>query len=933
MKRTILKKFFLFAFVLFMASGYSIAQKGAMQVDYEQYSLPNGLKVILHQDKSDPIVSLAIMYHVGSAREKEGKTGFAHFFEHMLFQRSENLPRNAFFQKISALGGTFNGGTMQDGTIYYETVPRDALEKILWMESDRMGFFINTVTQSGLEREIDIVSNEKRQGVDNAPYGFTDEIISKELYPEGHPYSWTVIGQLADLRAATLEDVKEFYATYYIPQNATLVLTGDFDPKVAKELIEKYFGEIKPGKPIEKMHPKNAVLSETKKFVFEDDYAKLPALTIVYPTVESYNKDENALDMFMSLLADGNNSPMYKVIVEEKKLAPKITAYNNSHELAGMATIDITPFEGKTLVEVNEAIAEAFARFEKEGVDISEMEKLKISIETSTYNQLESTMNKAMILAMGNELGGSPDAMLKRMKEYTKLTKNDIIRVYEKYFKGKPYLALSVVPKGHKELAVKNSTEASVIKENVAEQSLKSQDGAIVDDSYAFTPSQIDRSKEPGFLPNSPSFNMPAIWTKELANGIKVQGITNNEISMVTFSLTLGGGKFFDPENKPGLAYLTAALMNKGTAYRTPVQLSKDIAMLGANIRVRTDDENITINGNCLARNLPKVMALVEEMILSPRYDQNELDKLKANIKVQMKQNSVNPQYIAFIAGNKLLYGSDSPFAVPTYGTEEAINSITMEDIKNHYNSFTTPALCNFNIVGAISQKEGEKALASLAKKWTGKEVKIPVPAMGKQAEPNTIYFIDQPDAQQSYILVLKKGPRDTEKDFMLCTIVNHRLGSGSNGELFDVLRLKKGYTYGAYSDFSGDKYTGTFKAFSSVQSSVTREAVDLFNDVIRNYGENFTQEQLDATKEAMIKEKVTSMETQSRKLSILDNISEGKPQDYLQQDEQAIRNITLDQFKAIAAKYLKSDELIYVIVGDAKTQYPRFIGAKLIKK
>lgn len=932
MKRTIFKKFFLLAFAIFLASGYSIAQKGAMQVDYEQYTLPNGLKVILHQDKSDPIVSLAIMYHVGSAREKEGKTGFAHFFEHMLFQRSENLPRNAFFQKISALGGTFNGGTMQDGTIYYETVPRDALEKILWMESDRMGFFINTVTQSGLEREIDIVSNEKRQGVDNAPYGFTDEIIAKELYPEGHPYSWTVIGQLADLRAATLDDVKEFYATYYIPQNATLVLTGDFDPQTARQLIEKYFGEIKPGTMPEQIHPRNAVLTGTEKFVFEDDYAKLPALTVVYPTVESYNKDENALNMFMTLMSSGKNSPLYKVIVEEKKLAPRVRAYNNSMELAGTAEIQVTPFEGKTLEEVNNAIAEAFALFEKEGVDVSEMEKQKISMETDLYNMMESSMNKAMLLAMGNVLGGSPDAMLKQLNGYKNLKKEDIIRVYEKYFKGKPYLALSVVPKGHKELAVKNSTEASVVKENVAEQTMKSQDGAIVDDSYEFTPSRIDRSKEPGFLPNAPSFTLPAIWTKELANGIKVQGITNNEIPMVTFSLTLGGGRFFDPKDKPGLAYLTAALMNEGTAYRTPVQLSKDIAMLGANIRVRTNNENIIISGNCLARNLPKVMALVEEMILSPRYDPNELDKLKANIKVQMKQNSVNPQYIAFMAGNKLLYGADSPLAVPTYGTEEAIDAITLEDIKNHYNSFTTPALCDFNIVGSISQKEAEKALASLAKKWTGKEVKIPAPAIGKQADANTIYFIDQPDAQQSYILVLKKGPRDTDKDFILCNIVNHRLGSGSNGELFDVLRLKKGYTYGAYSDFSGDKYTGTFQATSSVQSSVTREAVDLFNDVIRNYGANFTQEQLDATKEAMIKEKVTSMETQGSKLSILDNISEGKPQDYLLQEEQAIRDITLEQFKAIAAKYLKSDELIYVIVGDAKTQYPRFIGAKLIK-
>jgi zinc protease len=373
----ICKRLFVVAFAVLLTANFAFAQKAA-QIKYEQYVLPNGLKVILHQDKSDPIVSLAITYHVGSSREKAGKTGFAHFFEHMLFQRSEHLPRNAFFQKISALGGTFNGGTMQDGTIYFETVPRDALEKVLWMESDRMGFFINTVTQSGLEREIDIVSNEKRQGVDTQPYGYTDEIISRELYPAGHPYSWTVIGQLADLRAATLEDVKDFYSSYYIPQNATLVLTGDFETPVAKTLIEKYFGEIKPGKDLPKIEPKNAVLKETKKLVFEDSYAQLPAITVVYPTVESYHKDENAIDMFMSLFAYGKTSPLYKVIVEEKKLAGNVKGYNSSQEIAGNTEISITPFEGKTLEEVNNAIQEAFTRFEKDGIDVTEMEKLKI---------------------------------------------------------------------------------------------------------------------------------------------------------------------------------------------------------------------------------------------------------------------------------------------------------------------------------------------------------------------------------------------------------------------------------------------------------------------------------------------------------------------------------------------------------------------------
>lgn len=929
-----IQKFSMLAVAFLMICGCCFAQKSAMQVKYEQYTLPNGLKVVLHEDKSDPIISLAIMYHVGSAREKEGKTGFAHFFEHMLFQRSENLPRNAFFQKISALGGTFNGGTMQDGTIYFETVPRDALEKVLWMESDRMGFFINTVTQSGLEREIDIVSNEKRQSVDTKPYGFTEEIISRELYPEGHPYSWTVIGQLADLRAATLADVKEFYHTYYIPQNATLVLTGDFNTPQAKALIEKYFAEIQPGKPLTKVEPKNAVLAQTKKLVFEDDYANLPALSLVYPTVESYHPDENALNMLMSLLASGKNSPMYKVLVEEKKLAPRVSAYNGSSELAGTTEISVTPFEGKTLEEVNNGIDEAFARFEKEGVNEAEMEKLKISKEIGFYNQMASSMNKAMLLAMGNELGGSPDTAIKEIEKYKNLKKEDILRVYHKYIKGKPFLGLSVVPKGKTNLALADSKTTFAVKENVADQTMKAQDGAIVDDAYPRTFSKIDRSKEPAFLTNAPSFNQPQIWNKQLTNGIKIQGISNSEIPMVTFSLTLGGGRLCDAKGKEGTAYFTAALLKEGTAFRTPAQLATDIAMLGGNISVSSGLGNITITGNVLARNFPKLMTIVEEMILSPRYDENELKKIKESVKVQIQQSKVNPQNIGGMAANKLLFGADSPMAIAGYGTAESVDAITIDDIKNHYNSYTTPKLANFNVVGATSLKETEKVLASLNKKWNGNDVTIPAPYIGKQAPANQIYFIDQPGAQQSLILVTKKGPLYTDKDYFLCSILNFALGSGSNGKLFEVLRLQKGYTYGAYSGFSGNQHIGMFQASSNVQGSVTREAVDLFNDIIRNYATEFTQEKLDATKEALIKERCARLETQQAKLGMLQTISDyNMPQNYMLEEEQMIKDLTLEQFKALAAKHLKSDELIYVIVGDAKTQLPRFIGAELIAK
>ena len=365
-----MKKLSLFPFLTLTVFGMSSCASGTddrASLEYEKYRLPNGLEVVLHQDTSDPVVSVAIQYHVGSNREKPGKTGFAHFFEHMLFQRSENLPRNAFFQKIDALGGTFNGGTSNDGTVYFETVPRDALEKVLWMESDRMGYFINTVTEGGLKREIDVVSNEKRQG-ENVPYGLAWDLTFKNLFPQGHPYSWTVIGEIPDLRSATVDDVKEFYDKYYTTSNATLVVAGDFDKAEAKKLIEKYFGEIPDrGKP-EAPQVQNVTLDSTKKISYEDVFCNAPMLLLAYPGVETYNEDGYALDFLTNLLAGDKKSPLYKVLVEERKLAPEVEMFSYQLEVAGLIVFDAKTFPGVKLDDVQAAFDEALARFEKEGI-------------------------------------------------------------------------------------------------------------------------------------------------------------------------------------------------------------------------------------------------------------------------------------------------------------------------------------------------------------------------------------------------------------------------------------------------------------------------------------------------------------------------------------------------------------------------------------
>ncbi|OFY39205.1 MAG: peptidase M16 [Bacteroidetes bacterium GWF2_40_14] len=893
-----------------------------VELNYEQYTLENGLKVILHEDHSDPLVAIAIQYHVGSGREKPGKTGFAHFFEHMLFQRSENLPRNAFFQNIAKMGGSFNGSTNSDGTNYYEAVPRDALEKVLWMESDRMGFFINTVTQDGLEREIDIVSNEKRQNYDSQPYGHSATITAYEMFPAGHPYSWTTIGEIADLKGATLDDVKEFYGTYYVPNNATLVLTGDFDLKQTKELVQKYFGEIKKGADVPKPVIQPLVMDSTKKIVWEDAYARLPQLSVAFPTVEAYNKDAYALQYFASLFANGKNSPLYKIVVEEKKLAPSVSAYNQAREVAGVVQIGIRAFDGINLNDVNTAIEEAFARFEKDGVNPQELQKLKVMQEVSLYNRLSGVQGKALMMARDNEFAGKPDASFDDLKKYQAVTKEDIMAVYEKYFKGKPYFALSVVPRGKQELALTGSVPGKIVEENVADQKMKSAGGKIVDDEYVRTPSAFDRSVEPAYMPNTPAITVPPVWTGKLANGMGLFGITQNELPIIQVSIELKGGMLLDPANKIGLSFINAELMNEGTALKTPEELENAMGLLGARITVSSDVEGMGISISCLAKNFKEVMALTEEMVLQPRFDEAALARIKNEIKSYIRQSSVDPAEIATSVTNKLLFGADSRLAQIPYGNMESLDSITIDDVKTFYNSFLSPTIANFNIAGAIDQATCEKAIASLVEKWAAKEVTVPQPAAGVPAKRAQIYFVDYPNAPQSMIMISKVGMPFSSPDYYPSVIANYRLGAGSQGMLFDVLRLQKGFTYGAYSRFAGQEFLNTFTASSSVQGSTTKEAVETFKSLISNYGTEYNEELLNTTKNSMLRAKASSFETIGALVEMLSNISSyNLPFDYVKQQEETINSMTVEQAKAVIAKNIDANEMVYVVVGDAKTQ------------
>jgi zinc protease len=896
---------------------------GKLSVEFEKYELENGLDVILHQDKSDPIVSLAIQYGVGSNREKTGRTGFAHLFEHMLFQESENIPQDQFFKRIQDAGGTLNGGTWKDGTIYYEIVPNNALETILWMESDRMGFLINTVTESAFYNQQEVVQNEKRQRVDNNPYGHTGWVIDKNLYPEGHPYNWQVIGELEDLQNATVADVKEFYDKFYGPNNATLVLAGDFEKADAKTLIEKYFGEIKRRQEVTPMKPQRTVLTETKRLYHEDNFATAPQLNMVWPTVEQYTDDAYALDFLGEILSQGKKAPLYKVLVKERDLTSRTTAYSNAQELAGEFYITITANNGKSLKDVESGIYDAFDMFEKEGATDRDVERIKAGLETQFYNGISSVLGKSFQLSQYNVFAGDPAFIEKDIENIKSVTKEDVMRVYNTYIKGKPFIMTSFVPKGQLEMIADNSTIAPVVEEEIKENVEKKVEDA--NSEVAKTPSNFDRSVEPA-QGDAPKLNIPTSWKTSLANGMKVSGIEQNEIPTVNFSLVIEGGHLLDDPSKNGVANLMTDIMMEGTETKTPQELEEEIELLGASINMFTSNESITIRGNTLVRNFDKTMKLVEEILLQPRWDEEEFALIKTRTINQIKRSEANPNAVASRVYNKILYGEDHIFSLPTSGTETSVAAITMDDLKDYYNNYFSPSVSSFQIVGKIDQSSAMQSLNGLELNWAAKDVTIPEFPIVNNRDKTSLYFVDIPDAKQSVINIGYISMPRTDADFYPVEVMNYKLGGSFSGNVNLILREEKGYTYGARTGFSGSKVPGKFTASSSVRTNTTGESVQIFKDQITAYKDGISEEDLTFTKNALIKSNARRFETQFNLLGMLQEMSEyNLPANYIEKEEQVISDMTLEIHKALANKYLDESKMAYLVVGDAASQFAQF--------
>ena len=897
-------------------------KENSFNVDFESYELENGLKVILHIDRSDPVVAVALTAHVGSAREIEGRTGFAHLFEHLLFLESENLGKGGLDKMSARIGGSgANGSTSRDRTNYFQTVPKDALEKMIWAEADKLGYFINTVSEPVLAKEKQVVKNEKRQSVDNRPYGHTQAVISEELYPKGHPYSWTVIGSLEDLQNATLQDVKDFYNRWYVPNNVTLTIAGDLDVEQTKAWVKKYFEEIPRGQDIPVMEKQPVTLDNSKKLFYEDNFARLPQLTMVWPGVYQYHPDSYPLSVLSEYLSQGKKAPLNKVLVDEDKLTGRVRMGQYNSEVAGQLSITVTGYDQVALDSVAAGINKAFEQFEENGISQADLDRIKAGQETAFYNSLSSVLGKGFQLAQYQIFANDPAYVNEDVQRILSVTPEDVMRVYNTYIKDKNFVATSFVPKGQTNLILAGSTEAIINEEKIIDGAEETFDASIAAE-YDRSPSSFDRTVEPPYG-ESPSLKVPEVWQDQLNSGIKVFGIQNDEVPLVQFEMEIQGGQMFETPETLGSSNLMANLMTRGTKTKSPEELEAAIESLGASIFMYATQTGVVISGNTLSRNYPATMDLVSEILLEPRWDEEEFELLKISTVNSLKAQLASPNSIASNEFAKLIYAEDEILANNRQGTTESVSNMTIEDLQNYYNTNLSAKLSSYYVVGDISKEDVLKGLVTIDANWQTPDLTLPEVTMAPMPESATVYFYDVPNAKQSVLSFGYPALKATDEDYYLAGVMNYRLGGGGfASQLTQQLREGKGYTYGIRSRFSGDEFAGRFSISSGVRTNVTYEATALVKELLENYGENFNSNDLEVTKSFNIKSNARAFETLGAKLNMLSNMSHyDLPADYALQREQQVKNLTVDQVKELAKTYLKPNKMIYLVVGDAATQ------------
>jgi zinc protease len=898
-----------------------VVKKGdEIVIPYEKYVLSNGLTVVLHEDHSDPLVHVDVTYHVGSAREEIGKSGFAHFFEHMMFQGSDHVADEQHFKIVTEAGGTLNGSTNRDRTNYFQTVPSNQLEKMLWLEADRMGFLLDSVTQKKFEIQRSTVKNERGQNYDNRPYGLAQEYTAKNLYPYGHPYSWLTIGYVEDLDRVNVNDLKNFFLRWYGPNNATLTIGGDIKKEEVLKMAQKYFGSIPRGPEVKNMLPVRPPVNRSRFAHYVDNYAKFPVILKTYATVPNYHKDMAALSCLAQVLGQGNNSVLYQQLVKNQ-LALSASANSQLYELSGEFTFILIPMPGKSPATMYSLFKKALDSFEVRGVTDEDIAKFKGGMQSQLINGLQSVSGKVSQLAAFQTFTGNPNKIKDLFKMYESVTREDVMRVYFQYIKNAHGVTLTVLPKGQEKMKVAEDNY------KIDSSKYKAPNYGYAGLKYNKARDNFDRSKIPGNGPN-PVVKVPAYWTNTMSNGIKIIGSDNNELPTVTLTLKLPGGHLLQSGNlkQVGLASMLSNLMNEDTKQRSAEDMTKELQKLGSSISVYSSIDGLNFSVQSLKKNITPTLALLEERLLQPLFKEDAFKRIQKQEVEVFKQIKAQPSAVADLIFEKINYGTDHILGISEDGTEESIKQLKLADIQSYYDSTLTANGAMVFVVGDIKEAELLPQLGFL-NKLPNKKIELPIPGAGVPVEKTKIYFVHIPKAAQTEFRIGYPTNLlyDVNGEFYKAGLMNYNLGGAFNSRININLREDKGWTYGSRTGFDASKYGGTFEFSAGIKAEATDSALAEIIKEIKGFTEGgIKDEEMKFMKSAIGQRDALKYETPAQKAGFIGRILEyNLPGDYVDQQNKILKGLSNDDVNALSKKWLPLDKMNILLVGDKDKVMP----------
>jgi len=869
-----------------MARGAS-AQSADIEIPYQKFVLDNGLTVIVHEDHKAPIVAINTWYHVGSKNEKLGKTGFAHLFEHLMFGGSEHAP-GRYIDAMEKIGATdLNGTTNNDRTNYFENVPTSAVDYTLWMESDRMGFLLGSLDQKTLDLQRGVVQNEKRQG-ENQPYAVSRQLITQNTYPAGHPYSWTVIGDMADLSAASMDDVKEWFKTYYGPSNVVIVLAGDIDVKTAREKVERYFGNIPAGPPVAHQEVWVAKMTGSHRQIVQD---RVPQARLykVWNVPEYGSADADYLDLVSDVLSVGKSSRFYKRLVYDDQIATNANAFVGLNEIAGQFLVQATAKPGGSLLQVEKELDEELARFLKAGPTAEELARAKAQHEANFVRGIERIGGfggKSDRLAQSQTFRGSPEAYKTTLKRVQDATAEDLRAAANRWLSDGVYI-LEVQPFP----------------------------------SYKTAATGADRSKAPD-TGTPPQLKLPKLQRAALSNGLKVILAERHEVPLVSFWLDLDAGYAADQFASPGTASMAMSLLNGGTKTRTALQISDEQALLGAQLNAYSNLDLSTVRLSALKSKLDPSLDLFADIILNPAFPDSDFKRQQKLQIAAIQREQTTPIQMGLRIFPGLLYGPGHAYGNPLTGsgTAASVEKMTREDLVKFHQTWFKPNHATLVVTGDTTLGELTPKLEKLFASWKAGQTQEKNLKNVQMPPRSTVYVIDKPGALQSIIIVGNIAPPTANSNEIAIQAMNDGLGGTFFSRINSNLREDKHWSYGTSTLLWGARAQRPWITFAPVQTDKTKESLAELNKELRGVlGDHpFSETELAAIQASETLSLPGSRETQG---AVGDSINElvqfGLPDDYYETMAGKIRALKTTDLANAAKTIVHPDSLIWVVVGD----------------